>query len=164
MTASRGMCMMQMHYFHEISRQVASIHPASEKAHSRKPTVANPATCTSFYSGQSSVTPGSCYLLVRHSHTCCEDLLRGATGCCSRVAGELVLCSLSTAQRHNATQDFVHIGAGVALSNSSGERRVENRLEHQERELPAVCEGVLLVCVGSRRRCHATFNFAHASR
>ena len=29
--------MMQMHYFHEISRQVASIRPASEKAHSRKP-------------------------------------------------------------------------------------------------------------------------------
>ena len=28
--------MMQMHYFHEISRQVASIHRASEKAHSRK--------------------------------------------------------------------------------------------------------------------------------
>src|SRR5215212_7906671 len=36
MTASRGMCMMQMHYFHEISRQVASNHRASEKAHSRK--------------------------------------------------------------------------------------------------------------------------------
>ncbi len=28
--------MMQMHYFHEISRQVASNHRASEKAHSRK--------------------------------------------------------------------------------------------------------------------------------
>jgi len=36
--------MMQMHYFHEISRQVASIHRASEKAHSRKPTVASTAT------------------------------------------------------------------------------------------------------------------------
>src|SRR5215217_3967696 len=31
MTASRGMCMMQMHYFHEISRQVASNHRASER-------------------------------------------------------------------------------------------------------------------------------------
>ena len=29
--------MMQMHYFHEISRQVASNHRASEKGHSRKP-------------------------------------------------------------------------------------------------------------------------------
>ena len=36
MTASRGMCMMQMHYFHEISRQVASNHRASEKGDSRK--------------------------------------------------------------------------------------------------------------------------------
>jgi hypothetical protein len=29
--------MMQMHYFHEISRQVASNHRASEKGCSRKP-------------------------------------------------------------------------------------------------------------------------------
>src|SRR5215211_9401458 len=31
MTASRGLCMMQMHYFYEISGRVASIHQESEK-------------------------------------------------------------------------------------------------------------------------------------
>src|SRR5215204_2790004 len=46
MTASRGMCMMQMHYFHEISRQVASNHRASEKAHSRKLVFLRPHTST----------------------------------------------------------------------------------------------------------------------
>src|SRR5215212_12234220 len=94
------------------------------------------ATNIPFYSAQSSVAPVSCCLLAGYSHTCCEDLLRGATGCCSRVATELVLCSLSTAQRHNATQDFVHRGARVALCNSSGERRVENRLEHKKESSP----------------------------
>src|SRR5215218_6178163 len=72
---------------------VASIHRESEKAHSRQPTVAIPATNIPFYSAQSSLTPGSCCLLPVYSHTCCEDLLGGATGCCSQVAGGLVLCS-----------------------------------------------------------------------
>src|SRR5215218_8527384 len=44
------------------------------------------------YSEQSRVTLGSCCLLPGHSHTCCEDLLRRATDCCSPVAGQLVLC------------------------------------------------------------------------
>src|SRR5215212_1314701 len=43
------------------------------------------------YSAQSTVTPCSCCLLAGYSHTCCKDLLQGpTTGCCSRVAGELV--------------------------------------------------------------------------
>src|SRR5829696_1757981 len=46
------------------------------------------ATNIPFYSAQSSVAPVSCSLLPGYSHTCCEDLLRGATGCCSRVAGD----------------------------------------------------------------------------
>src|SRR5215212_10158731 len=46
------------------------------------------ATNIPFYSTQSSVAPVSCSLLPGYSHTCCEDLLRGATGCCSRVAGD----------------------------------------------------------------------------
>jgi len=58
------------------------------KAHSRKLAVASPATNIPFYSAQSSVAPVSCSLLPGYSHTCCEDLLRGATGCCSRVAGD----------------------------------------------------------------------------
>src|SRR5215203_4268633 len=65
----------------------------AEKAHSRKLVVSSPATNIPFYSAQSSVTPCSCCLLPGYRHTCCEDLLRGATGCCSRVAGEFVLCS-----------------------------------------------------------------------
>src|SRR5215218_1450777 len=44
------------------------------------------------YSAQSSLPPWYCYLLPGYSHSCCEDLLRGVTGCCSRVAGEFVLC------------------------------------------------------------------------
>src|SRR5829696_9232286 len=44
------------------------------------------------YSRQSTVTPYFCFLLAGHRHICCKDLLRGATDCCSRVAGELVLC------------------------------------------------------------------------
>ena len=43
---------------------------------------------TVLYSAQSSVTLYSCCLLPPYRHTCCEDLLRGATGCCSRVAGD----------------------------------------------------------------------------
>src|SRR5215218_8988877 len=71
-----------------VKRRAASIHRESERAHSRKPTVASPATNIPFYSTQSSVAPVSCSLLPGYSHTCCEDLLRGATGCCSRVAGD----------------------------------------------------------------------------
>src|SRR5215212_12084265 len=94
MTASRGMCMMQMHYFHEISRQVASIHRASEKAHSRKLTVAKSrpiprvAECMSAYMDRIRPRTGV------HGSICCVNLLRGATGCCNRIAGEFVLCSV----------------------------------------------------------------------
>src|SRR5215212_9056770 len=51
------------------------------------------------YSRQSTVTPYFCFLLAGHSHICCEDLLRGATGCYSPVAGELVLCSAARTTR-----------------------------------------------------------------
>src|SRR5215218_11458390 len=70
-----------------------SIHRVAEKAHSRKLVVAIPATNIPFYSAQSSVTPYFCCLLAGYRHTCCKDLLRGAIGCCSRVARELVLCN-----------------------------------------------------------------------
>src|SRR5918993_233239 len=72
---------------------MACFHRAAEKAHSRQYTVASPATNIPVDGALSSGTGCSCYLLPRHSHACCEDLLRGATGCCSRVAGELVLYS-----------------------------------------------------------------------
>src|SRR5215217_6553636 len=68
------------------------------------------------YSEQSRVTLGSCCLLPGHSHTCCEDLLRGATGCCSRVARELLLCSaLRTARSIGYNRTFF-TGSRVALS------------------------------------------------
>src|SRR5215212_7051324 len=79
--------------------------PVAEKDNSRKLVVARSATNIPFHSGQSSVTPGSCCLLPGYSHTCCEDLLRGATGCCSPVARyrsqntkspELRFCALLT--------------------------------------------------------------------
>src|SRR5215212_5867352 len=90
-----------------VGRRVGFIYRESEKGHSRKLVVAIPATNISFYGAQRSGTSGSCCVLPGHSHTCCEDLLRGATGCCSRVAGELVLCALScVAQR--TTQDKAH--------------------------------------------------------
>jgi hypothetical protein len=75
----------------ELGLRVYSIHRAAEKTHSRKLIVASPATNIPFYSNQRIVTPYSSCLLPGYSHTCCEDLLRGATGCCSRVARELVL-------------------------------------------------------------------------
>src|SRR5215211_6423076 len=78
-----------------VKRRAAFIHLPSEKAHSRKLTVASLATNIPFYSGQSSVSPLSCCLLPGHSYTCCEDLLGGATPCCSRAAGELVSISFS---------------------------------------------------------------------
>src|SRR5215218_10932668 len=79
--------------------RIASIHRVSEKAHSWKLVVAIPATNVLFYSPQSTVTPGSCCVLPGYSHICCEDLLRGATGCYSPVAGELVLCSAARTTR-----------------------------------------------------------------
>src|SRR5215203_2943976 len=60
------------------------------------------------YSEQSRVTLGSCCLLPGHSHTCCENSLRGATACCSPVARDLVLCSHARLFRRTATQDFRH--------------------------------------------------------
>jgi hypothetical protein len=60
---------------------------------SRLLVVASPATSIPVDGVLSSATTCSCYLLPRYRHTCCEDLLRGATGCCRPVAGELVLCS-----------------------------------------------------------------------
>src|SRR5215217_2487574 len=63
------------------------------KAHSRKLVVARPATNILVDGVLSSGTTCSCYILPGYRHTCCEDLLRVATGCCSWVAEELVLCS-----------------------------------------------------------------------
>src|SRR5215217_1216565 len=94
-----------------------------EGSHSRKLVVASPATNITFYSAQSCVTLGSCCLLPGYSHTCCKDLLRGATGCCSRVAGELVLYSLVRTARSMATQEYRYRGAGVALSGRSQKTR-----------------------------------------
>src|SRR5215203_5154442 len=71
-----------------IGLAASAIHRVAEKAHSRKLVVASPTTNIPFYSAQSTVTPCSCYLLAGYSRTCYEDLLRGATGCCRRVAGE----------------------------------------------------------------------------
>src|SRR5215204_3801325 len=86
------------------------------------------------YSAQSSVTPCSCCLLPGYSHTCCEDLLRGATGCCSRVAGELVLCSPARAVR---TTHYTGLssqgGAHSDRSRKSGFRHImfsETRLRN----------------------------------
>src|SRR5215218_6856993 len=50
---------------------------------------------------------------------CCEDLLRGATGCCSPVAGELVLCSTSLESPCIATQDKAHwTGTGLLFQHA----------------------------------------------
>ena len=70
-------------------RTVSLLLTTAEKAHSRKLVVASPATNISVDGCQSSGTTCSCYLLPGYSHTCCEDLLRGATGCCRRVLQEI---------------------------------------------------------------------------
>src|SRR5215212_8034821 len=82
---------------------------ASGNAHSRKPGFrqltfsethgSKPPHQHTVYSRQSTVTPYFCFLLAEHRHICCEDLLRGATGCYSPVAGELVLCSAARTTR-----------------------------------------------------------------
>src|SRR5215212_11374909 len=83
------------------SRQDKCIHCIAEKAHSRKPTVAI-SRSRHPYRGV-----GEAYIGRIRSATgvygsvCCEDLLRGATACCSPVAGELVLCSISCAYYAN---------------------------------------------------------------
>src|SRR5215217_3215435 len=56
-----------------------------EGSHSRKLGAVGLASNIPFYGAQSSVTPCSCCLLPGHSYICCEDLLRGATGCCRPV-------------------------------------------------------------------------------
>src|SRR5215208_6295971 len=76
-----------------------------EGLHSRKLVVASPATNIPFYSAQTSVIPYSCCLLPGCSHTCCEGLLRGATGCCSRVAGELSCVAICVCVAGWGTQD-----------------------------------------------------------
>src|SRR5215218_10182185 len=65
------------------------------------------------YSEQSRVTLGSCCLLPGHSHTCCEDLLQRATGCCSRVARELLLCSALRTARSIGYTGLSSQGAGL---------------------------------------------------
>ena len=74
--------MMQMHYFHEISRQVASNHRASEKAHSRKSTVAKSVPTSSLArpgpAGYARNTPGRRDKVSCVTRSCC-NLWRLAT-------------------------------------------------------------------------------------
>src|SRR5215213_1696331 len=80
------------------------------------------------YSEQSRVTRRSCCFLPGHSHTCCEDLLRGATGCCSRVAGELVLCSaLRTAWSVGYT-GLCHRGQGCPVCTFSAGKCIRGKI------------------------------------
>src|SRR5215216_7721356 len=98
----------------EFARELGvCIHRAAEKAHSRRLVVASPGHQHTVYSAQSSVNPCSCSLVLGYSHTCCEDLLRGATGYCSRVAGELVLCSQERRCAPQTTQDYRSSHAGT---------------------------------------------------
>jgi hypothetical protein len=62
-----------------------------------------------------------------NSHTSCEDLLRGATGCCSTVAKELVLCSDVRTARSVGYTGLSSQEGGVAQSRSS--RKLERREE-----------------------------------
>src|SRR5215212_3214451 len=82
-------------------RRVTSIHPTAEKARSRILTVAISRSIHP-YRGVCEAYIGRIRLATGvYGSVCCEDLLRGATGCCSRVAGELVLCSTSCAYYAN---------------------------------------------------------------
>src|SRR5215208_2295595 len=72
-----------------------------------------PATRIPADGGLSSGTTCFCCLLPGYSHTCCEGLLRGATAGCSRVAGELVLCSQERRCAPQTTQDYRSSHAGA---------------------------------------------------
>src|SRR5215212_8450323 len=72
---------------------VASVHPVSERANSRKLTVASShpyaplRECMGAYMDRMRPHTGV------YGSACCENSWQSVTGCCSRVAGELVLCS-----------------------------------------------------------------------
>jgi hypothetical protein len=61
---------------------------------------------------------------------CCEDLLGGATGCCSTVAGELVLCSDVRTAWSVVYTGLSSQEGGVAQSRSS------RKLERREEKVP----------------------------
>src|SRR5215218_8634167 len=69
------------------------VQAAAEKAHSRKLTLAISRSIHPYRGVREAYIERIRRATGIYSSVCCEDLLRGATGCCSRVAGELVLCS-----------------------------------------------------------------------